>query len=224
LGKLMTHKTPSHRESEAHFDQFLASSVVIDWSDPDVEECASLLKCERGSRAELLTVNSCFEFVRDHIRHSSDQRCGPVTCRASDVLRHATGYCYAKSHLLAALLRANGIPAGFCYQRLAVGEKGPPFCLHGFNAVFLRSFGWYRIDARGNKPGVRAEFIPPMERLAFSPLSPEEVEFDEILPEPLAVVVAALRKHEQWDALLADLPDIAPERWGEHGLTVRRQE
>lgn len=25
----------------------------------------------------------------------------PVTCRASEVLVHGTGYCYAKSHLLA---------------------------------------------------------------------------------------------------------------------------
>jgi len=37
----------------------------------------------------------------------------PVTCKASDVLIYGTGYCYAKSHLLAALLRANAIPAGF---------------------------------------------------------------------------------------------------------------
>ncbi len=201
---------------------FQLSSEMIDSSDVEVMACAKSLARGRGWESDVETARACFDFVRDHIRHSSDHKCGPVTCRASDVLRHATGYCYAKSHLLAALLRANGIPAGFCYQRLAVGDKGPPFCLHGFNAVYLRDHGWYRIDARGNKPGVHAEFTPPVERLAFTPVSPEEVEFEEILAEPHAVVVASLRRHEQWDALLADLPDIPPERWGEHGLSVRK--
>ena len=84
-----------------------------------------------------------------------------VTCRASDVLAARTGFCYAKSHLLAALLRANGIPAALCYQRLSIDGQGPPFCLHGLNAVHLPEHGWYRIDARGNKPGVDAQFTPP---------------------------------------------------------------
>ncbi|WP_338430147.1 transglutaminase domain-containing protein [Synechococcus elongatus] len=35
------------------------------------------------------------------------------------MLEYRTGYCYAKSHLLVALLRACSIPAGFCYQRLS---------------------------------------------------------------------------------------------------------
>jgi len=73
----------------------------------------------------------------------------PVTLKASEVLENKTGFCYAKSHLLAAFLRANRIPSGLCYQRLSVYENGPPFCLHGLNAVFLPGIGWYRIDARG---------------------------------------------------------------------------
>lgn len=51
--------------------------------------------------------------------------CGPhllpmetVTWRASDVLRRGTGLCFAKAHLLAALLRAVGVPCGLCYQVL----------------------------------------------------------------------------------------------------------
>ena len=78
----------------------------------------------------------------------------PVTCRASDVLKYRTGYCFAKSHLLAALLRANQIPAGLCYQRLTIDhppvqgsiDTNPPHTLHGLNAVLLPEFGWYRMD------------------------------------------------------------------------------
>ena len=59
-----------------------------------------------------------------------------------------------------ALLRANGIPAGFCYQRLSIDDVGPPYTLHGFNAVYLNEHGWYRVDARGCKAGVTSDFTP----------------------------------------------------------------
>ena len=72
-----------------------------------------------------------------------------VTCKAS-TCSQLERLLLSKSHLLAALLRANGIPAGFCYQRLSIDDIGPPFSLHGFNAVWLQEYGWYRVDARGN--------------------------------------------------------------------------
>src|SRR5437867_9797512 len=98
-------------------------------------------------------------------------------CAASEVLRARTGFCYAKSHLLVALLRANGVPAGLCYQRLALDETGSAFCLHGLAAVWLPAVGWYRIDPRGNKPGVDAQLAPPVERLAFAARLPGEYLF-----------------------------------------------
>src|SRR5262245_27218942 len=127
--------------------EFLRATDVVDWNNPHVARVAESL---RRNDVEA-TARSCFEFVRDKIQHSGDARCGPATCNASDVLAPGTGYCYAKSHLLAALLRANGIPAGFCYQRLSVDEEGQRFCLHGFNALHLANQGWLRIDPRGNK-------------------------------------------------------------------------
>jgi transglutaminase-like putative cysteine protease len=153
-------------------------------------------------------VRQCFEFVRDEIKHSFDYKLNPVTCRASDVLHHKTGYCYAKSHLLAAILRANSIPTGLCYQRLSVGDSGAPYCLHSLNAVYLKDFGWYRIDARGNKPGIDAEFRPPKEALAFPIKEPQERDLPEIWSEPLPVVVEVLERYETYDQVLANLPDI----------------
>jgi len=132
----------------------------------------------------------------------------PVTWRASDVLRHKTGYCFAKSHLLVALLRANQIPAGFCYQRLSIDDRGAPYSLHGFNAIYLPEIGWYRTDPRGNKPGVNAQFSPPQEHLAYQPQLDGEADFPAILAEPLAIVVTALQTYTTWDAMLPHLPDI----------------
>ncbi len=162
--------------------RYLQSSEFIDFDHTAVARKAAEIAA--GCTNEDDVAGRCFEFVRDAIKHSWDFRLNPVTCKASDVLIHGTGYCYAKSHLLAALLRANGIPAGLCHQRLSVDGSGPPFSLHGLNAVFLKRHGWYRIDARGNKPGVQAAFSPPVEKLAFPITSKEEADLPEIWAEP----------------------------------------
>ncbi len=185
---------------------YLASSTYIDREHPSIKGKAAELAAAAHSEEDL--VKRSFEFVRDTIKHSWDYKLDPVTCIASDVLKYGTGYCYAKSHLLAALLRANGIPAGLCYQRLTVGTDGPPFCLHGLNAVYLKNHGWYRIDPRGNKPSVDAQFTPPLERLAFPILRKEERDLPEIWPEPLPVVVAALAEHATVRQVFENLPDI----------------
>lgn len=185
---------------------YLSPSRYIDFDNPGILAVARNLAREATSGHDL--VHRSFEFVRDEIRHSSDFKLNPVTCKASDVLIHKTGYCYAKSHLLAALLRANGIPAGLCYQRLSVGDSGAPYCLHGLNAVFLKDFGWYRIDARGNKPGINAQFHPPKEALAFPIREPEERDLPEIWAEPLAAVIQVLERYATYDQVLAKLPDV----------------
>jgi transglutaminase-like putative cysteine protease len=131
--------------------QYLESSEYIDWATPEVE--AKAIQLAEGKSSEEEIAKACFEFVRDEIKHSWDHQLNPVASKASEVLEHKTGYCYSKSHLLAALLRANGIPAALCYQRLTFENDSPPFCLHGLNAVHLKKHGWIRIDARVRRIG-----------------------------------------------------------------------
>jgi len=185
---------------------YLANSEYIDWSHPLV--AAKAAELAGGVSGDEAVARRCFDFVRDSIKHSWDYRMNPVTCKASAVLLHGTGYCYAKSHLLAALLRANGIPAGLCYQRLAVAVEGPPYCLHGLNAVYLEQYGWYRSDARGNKPGVAAEFIPPVEKLAFPIASVMEKDISGIWADPLPIVIAALTQNTTVEQVYESLPDV----------------
>ena len=189
-----------------HMEKYLASSDVIDWQQPDVLAKAKELSGESDDSTSI--ARACFEYVRDEIKHSGDFELDPVTCRASDVLKHKTGYCYAKSHLLAALLRANKIPAGLCYQRLTIANNKPPFCLHGLNAVFLSDVGWYRIDARGNKPGVDAVFAPPVEKLAFPITTEGEADLPEIWPEPIPEVIEVLESSSNYQQVADNLPDI----------------
>jgi transglutaminase-like putative cysteine protease len=188
----------------SHMRSFLTSTTYIDSDHPDIAKKAVELAAGCVSQEEV--VKRCFEFVRDSIKHSWDYILNPVTCRASDVLLHGTGYCYAKSHLLAALLRRNGIPAGLCYQR--VPDDGDRFCLHGLNAVYLEKHGWYRLDARGNKPGVNAQFTPPVETLAYPSLAEPARDLPEIWPKPLPQVVRVLTKCRTVLEVRQNLPDI----------------
>lgn len=185
---------------------YLASSAWIDADHPDVAALATALA--RGASDDEEIARRCFEWVRDEVLHSADHARGPVTCRASDALRHRTGFCFAKSHLLAALLRANGIPAGLAYQRLALDDAGARFGLHGLVAVHLPVHGWVRADPRGNKPGVDARFEPPLERLAFVATAPGERDGLRVHAAPLPEVVACLEGSATWQGVVAALPDV----------------
>jgi len=188
------------------FEKYLRPTEIIDWTHPEVSRLAVSIAAHDPDKTDI--AKYCFEWVRDTIKHSHDYRLSPITCCASEVLAAGTGYCFAKSHLLAALLRANGIPAGFCYQRLSRDDTGPPFVLHGLIAVHIPQFGWYRIDPRGNRADIDAQFTPPLERLAFRVRLPEEADLPEIWADPLPVVVDTLRSYNTWDTLWENLPDI----------------
>ena len=98
-----------------------------------------------------------------------EHNCGALTiaARASDVLEHRTGICHAKANLLAALLRSQGIPTGFCFQRITLAEDDSMgYCAHAFKSVYLNG-KWIKIDARGNKPGIETCFSTQEPSLAF---------------------------------------------------------
>ncbi len=187
-------------------EKYLKSTDIIDWKNKLIKEKAASLS--KGIEEKNKIAEICFTFVRDEILHSSDHQRNPVTLRASEVLEHHTGYCYAKSHLLAALLRANGIPAGLCYQRLQLSDQPGTWCLHGLNAIYLENFGWYRVDPRGNRSDIHAEFSPPVEKLAFAGTGEEEITLPEIWPEPLMVIVEALSRYDDWADMRVNLPDV----------------
>ena len=188
-------------------NEFLQCTEIIDFDDEAV--AAKAKELGGGCDGDVEIAKRCFEFVRDEIRHTNDYKDDVTTCKASEVLAHGTGWCYAKSHLLAALLRANGIPTALCYQRLSVFDDGAPYCLHGLNAVYLKDYGWYRVDARGNKEGVNAQFRPPHEQLAFGLNFEGEKDIDGLFADPMPVVTEALRKYDTREEVLNNLPDFA---------------
>ncbi len=189
-----------------NLDEYLVSDEVIDWHHPDIQRMAKGLV--GNCPDQLSKIRVLFEWVRDEIPHTKDIDERVVTCKASDVLRHRTGMCYAKSHLLAALLRANGIPAGFCYQVLVRDEPYTGLVLHGLNGVYLEDVKrWVRVDSRGNVGNINAQFDPNKERLAFQ-MDPALGEFiyDTIFKAPVPEVTETLRKFTDLQEMWPHLP------------------
>jgi len=185
---------------------YLEATEIIDYHDEAIQTLSKELA--HGYKEDEAIAKNCYEWVRDNIHHSGDYQDDITTYKASDVLKHQTGWCYAKAHLLAALLRANGIPTGFCYQRLSCSEYKPDiYCLHGLNWIYIKKYGWYRVDVRGNKEGVNAQFTPPHEQLAFA-LCEHEFDLLENLSEPMDVVVDTLKKYQSYEEMICHFPDI----------------
>lgn len=194
------------------FMQYLGNSKYINW---DNEEILSLAKQFYVKDSEFETIRNSYYFVRDEIKHSWDIQDKKVTITATDVLHGKVGICWAKANLLAALLRANNIPVGICYQRLTLGDTPDTgFCIHALNAVYLKSIErWIRIDARGNKSGINADIFLDKEQLAFT-VRPEigEVDYKRVYAEPLPETMRVLERNT--DALymyLHSLPESIEE-------------
>jgi transglutaminase-like putative cysteine protease len=188
--------------------EFLQPTLVIDCHHPQIIAAAREIAGDASNDEQV--ARRLFLWVRDQVRHSSDCQIPTVTCAASEVLQHRVGFCFAKGHLLAALLRARAIPAALCYQRLLLNSDGHTYCLHGMVSVHLRRHGWYRIDPRGNRPGIETDFSPPVERLAFTPRHPGELDVPGRYPDALPNVVSVLQKCATADEVVRNLPDIPP--------------
>lgn len=185
---------------------YLAADEAIDHRHPLVRETADAFWTATGGDAYAY-AEAVFEFVRDAIPHSADSGDLRVAWRASDVLATRNGICHAKSHALAALLRAQGIPAALCYQRLA-DDDGGNHLIHGLIALRLPGGeNWARVDPRGNKPGVDARFSLEVERLAF-PVRPElgEVDHPELYAAPHPAALKALQNSADRPQLWENLP------------------
>lgn len=167
---------------------YLAADPVLDHDDRAVAELARSLRADHPEDDAFAAA--AFEVVRDQIAHSWDIQDRRVTLSASETLHEGVGLCFSKAHLYAAVLRAERIPAGLCYQRLT--DDGTRFELHGLVGVYLDG-SWHRQDPRGNKPGVDAQFSLDGERLAW-PVRQAigERDYPQVFTEPHPSVVAAL--------------------------------
>ena len=187
-------------------NSFLAEDKYADFSSSNIQAKSSELF--DGITNDVQKAHIAYEFVRDEITHSFDIDAKHITTKASDVLLHKTGICHAKANLLAALLRSQGIPAGFCFQHCTLmDDDSAGYCVHCFNAVWLDGH-WIKLDARGNKTGVNAQFSLDKPILAFPP----RPQYDEYFWKGIYVYphIETMRMLEQADSLeyiIKNIPD-----------------
>lgn len=191
----------------SNIDEYLKADDVIDYRNKSILQLADSLF--QKSNNELEFIKTAYEFVRDNISHSADIKADMLTCAASEVLEAGHGICFAKSHLLAAILRCKSIPTGFCYQKLILDDETAPILIyHGLNGVYIKEFEkWIRLDARGNRKGVDAQFSIDTEKLAFL-VRPKMGEVDSFIvyPDPDIKIIEKLRKNKTRTELLDNPP------------------
>jgi hypothetical protein len=189
-------------------NDYLVSDSIVNWKESSIHEKA--IELISNTDEENAKIRLLYEWVRDNIPHSNDIGVEIVTCAASDVLKYKTGICFAKSHLLAAMLRAIKIPTGFCYQVLRLDTpRDNRLVLHGLNGVFVSTLDkWIRVDARGNTQEINAQFSIDTEQLAFlSDESKGEFIYDMIFAFPVKNVISKLLKYKKRSELWNDLPE-----------------
>jgi len=187
--------------------RFLSADPYVDFHHERIQSlCRDLFSPAKDSIEKARTA---YLFVRDQIPHSFDCNAQVITSRASDVLKYGTGICHAKANLLAALLRSQGIPAGFCFQRTTLEDDDSlGYCVHCYNAVFLEG-KWIKLDARENKEGVDAQFSLDGPVLAFHP----RPEYDEyfypgIYASPHLPTMKMLEEASCLQDVMDNIPDI----------------
>lgn len=190
-----------------NIDEYLKKDGVVNYENVNIIQLADLLWSNADSDVDY--IKRAYEFVRDNISHSADINEDSLTCSASEVLAAGHGICFAKSHLLAALLRCKSIPTGFCYQKLILDDETAPILIyHGLNGVYIKEYKmWIRLDARGNKEGVNAQFSLEREQLAF-PIRHEKGEEDGfvIYPSPDIKILEKFKNNKTRTELWDDLP------------------
>lgn len=191
-------------KQENNIEEYLLFDEYVCLDDAMIQLVTSLIQ-DKPNQIE--QAKAIFEYVRDNIKHSADYQLNQVSIRACDVLNNGHGICYAKSNLLAAMMRYAKIPTGFCYQRLTVAnDDSEGYCLHTLNAVYVNN-RWILLDARGNKKGVNAQFSLDKPKLAF--LLKEQYDeklYPTIYSKPLKCTMEILEKSTSLKYLISHLP------------------
>jgi transglutaminase-like putative cysteine protease len=190
--------------------RFLQATEYVDYNSEIIQNKVMELFTENMS--DIQKTKIAYEFVRDEIPHSFDCKAEIITAKSSDVLKYKTGICHAKANLLASLLRSQGIPTGFCFQRLTLlDDDSIGYGIHAYNAVFLEN-KWIKLDARGNKKGVNAQFSMNEPILAF----PIRADYDECFYKGIYAYshipsMQMLEKAKSIQDIRENIPDVVTE-------------
>ncbi len=137
-----------------NFERYLAATSAADKDDPEIIRLVKEALRGQFGRNEIKRVDAMRKYVHKHIT-GKDLSVGFAT--ASEVCRTGEGDCSEHAVLLAAMLRADGIPSrvvsGLIYVDSFLGKEGvfgyhmwTQFCLENQNG-FEGTGRWFNVDA-----------------------------------------------------------------------------
>ena len=187
-------------------DRFLEETEYVDWKDMLItrETSQTIIGCKTDEDK----VKAVFEFVRDGITNAMNIDSVALPWTASTTVRAMVGTDDSKAMVFAAMVRALGIPAGFCYQRLTVvDDDSEGYYLHCYNAVYLDG-KWIKVDASGRLGARDATFCKIEPDLAFIPREVYgESNISGIFARPYEKSMDVLKSAERISDIIFGLPD-----------------
>lgn len=183
--------------------KYLERSDFINYDDCEIINISNML-AEKSSN-EIDLIKNVYEYVRDEIHHTMDIQQNEIVSTAAQVLEKQHGICFAKSFLLAAMLRYLKIPTGLCYQKLWDSR----YFLHGLNAVYIKQIDkWIRLDARGNKSGINAQFDIEIEKVCYKPKRfLGELDYPTVYYKPPQRVIETFTTKQSFKDFIKNLPE-----------------
>lgn len=190
---------------------FLKEDQYIDYSSETIQN--NITELFTSDMTEIEKIKVAYEFVRDEIPHSFTCNANAITARATDVLLYKTGICHSKANLLAALLRSQGIPTGFCFQHITLVEDDSlGYCVHAYNAAFVNN-KWLKLDASGSKHGAKLQFSTDEPILQFQNRKEyNEYFFDGIFANPHKETMLMLENAKSLQDIRDNIPEFITEK------------
>ncbi len=196
----------------------LAATDVIDSGHPLIVARAASVSGTPMEKAQAL-----FAMVRDGVRYDFTPKLeSRDSWRASNTLERGKGFCQQKAVLLAALLRAAGIPSAICFQhirdhklldtRFAALLPDGIIAFHGLAAVWSGA-QWLRIDPSldGGLVGIRRYRLTEFDGVNEALLHPTDLDsqphfdflghFGPFADLPAIVTDVGVKIRPVWDAL-----------------------
>jgi hypothetical protein len=140
------------KAEESPPDEYLQSTYFLECADPEVMKLAARGAGEKTEPAEIAVALE--QFVH---REMKDKNYGTSLATASEVARKLEGDCTEHAVLLAAMLRAKGVPS-----RVAVGlvyaDRHAAFAGHMWTEAFVNGV-WTPLDATLGRGGIGAGHI-----------------------------------------------------------------
>jgi len=185
---------------------FLEEDEYVDFTDISISR--EVAQAIIGCNTEEEKVKAVFEFVRDSITNAFDVDAISIPCTASETVRARVGTDDSKANLLAAMVRALGIPAGFCYQRLTIlDDDSEGHYLHCYNAIYLDG-KWIKLDASTDRGGKKGGFCKITLDLPFQPRDVyDECNIPGIFAKPNETSMQVHRAAEYIEEVMFNLPD-----------------